>query len=390
VTAEAFDVVVLGGGIHGVGVLQAAAAAGYSACLLERRALASGTSSKSSKLIHGGLRYLETLQVSLVRESLREREILLRIAPELVELIPFHVPIYRHTSRRPLKVRAGLALYAGLARGGPGADWSAVPKHEWKALDGLALEELQAVFRYFDAQTDDAALVRAVARSAVELGGRIECPALFERARRTERGFAVQLEQAGSRREIAAKVLVNASGPWAAGVQQRIQGAPAPPQVELMQGAHIELEGALERGAYYCEAPSDRRAVFVLPWKGHTLVGTTETPFEGDPAHCVPLESEIEYLRSTFRRYFPGREPHLRAAWAGLRVLPKSEERAFSRPREAIFLADDAARPRSIGVFGGKLTGYRSTAEKILAMAAPALGPARIRALTSELALSGR
>ena len=154
-TTNLFDVVVIGGGIHGAGVAQAAAAQGYSVLVLEQSAIAAGTSSRSSKLIHGGLRYLENAQFSLVRECLRERALLLKNAPELVKLKPFYIPVYSETSRSAWQIRAGLALYSTL--GGLGADtrFKIVPRHEWGTLDGLDREDLHKVFRYYDGQTDD-------------------------------------------------------------------------------------------------------------------------------------------------------------------------------------------------------------------------------------------
>src|ERR1700736_645983 len=160
-----YDVIVVGGGIHGAGVLQAAAAAGYSGLLIEKRALASGTSSRSSKLIHGGLRYLESGQFTLVRESLRERAIHLRIAGDLVELKPFFIPVYRDTRRRPWQLKLGLWVCALLGGFDASTRFGAVPKREWSSLDGLETQGLEAVIRYHDAQTDDASLARAVVQS---------------------------------------------------------------------------------------------------------------------------------------------------------------------------------------------------------------------------------
>src|SRR6185436_2703518 len=171
-----YDLLIIGAGIHVVGVAQAAAAAGYSVLVLEKTALAAGTSSKSSKLIHGGLRYLETGQLRLVRESLREREILLRVAPELVHLVPFYIPVYRRTRRRPWQITVGLSLYAALGGFTSANRFARLARDEWAALDGLETRALQAVFRYHDAQTDDAALTRAVMRSAQSLGAELKMP----------------------------------------------------------------------------------------------------------------------------------------------------------------------------------------------------------------------
>src|ERR1700727_72754 len=157
-----YEVVIMGGGIHGAGVLQAAVAAGHIALLIERAGLASGTSSRSSKLIHGGLRYLESGQFALVRESLRERAMHLRFPPALCELKPFFIPVYRDTRRRPWQLKLGLWMYALLGGFDASTRFGTVPRHEWSSLDGLETHGLEAVIRYHDAQTDDASLTRAV------------------------------------------------------------------------------------------------------------------------------------------------------------------------------------------------------------------------------------
>lgn len=386
--APDYDVLVIGGGIHGAGAAQAAAAAGYRALLLEKKALAAGTSSRSSKLIHGGLRYLETFQLELVRESLQERAILLRIAPDLVRLAPFHLPIYPETSRRPWKISIGLSLYSLLARGGPGAGSQKVPRREWDGLDGLRTDGLQAVFRYQDACTDDAALTRAVAASAASLGAVIECPATLRAAKREEEGWLVRYETAGTEKECRASAVVNAAGPWANESLSRFAPAVPPHPIELVQGSHAVIEGTIERGFYYVEAPADRRAVFVMPWKrGSTLVGTTETPFSGKPDEVRPLPAELDYLKETFRRYFPERSWTLRESFAGLRVLPKEDRSPFHRPRGVFFGADDPARPRLVTVYGGKLTGYRSTSRKVMRILSRSLPPATPIADTATLPL---
>jgi len=384
---DPLDVLVIGGGIHGAGVLQAAAAAGHSATMLEASALARGTSSRSSKLIHGGLRYLETAQLSLVHESLTERAILLRIASHLVHLVPFMIPIYRHTSRRPWQIRVGLSLYALLGNLRRTARFETLPRAQWDALDGLETDGLQAVFRYHDGQTDDARLVRAVVASARELGARLRCPAEFLAARRESAGWRVRYRSGDAERECTCRTLVNAGGPWV----DRIQGALEPslprPGVELVAGAHVQVPGTLERGIYYTEAPRDRRAVFVMPWKGQTLVGTTETPYSGDPALVRPTDGEVEYLLETLTAYFPGHATEATDAWAGLRVLPRGEGRAFDRPREVTLVRDDERHPTCVSIYGGKLTGYRSTAQKVMHALSKTLPAATRRADTRTLVL---
>ncbi len=386
--AERFDVVVIGGGIHGVGVLQAAAAAGWRAALIEERALASGTSSRSSKLIHGGLRYLESRQFALVRESLAERRILLAIAPELVKLVPFHIPVYATTRRRPWQVRSGLALYSLLGGLGRSSHFRSLPRREWDELDGLSTEGLERVYRYYDGQTDDAALVRAVARSAEDLGAKIACPARFERARRVDEGFEIELAQDGKRLAWRAATLVNAGGPWVNLVRERIDPRPPGLEIDLIGGAHLEFDARLARGIYYAEAPRDGRAVFFMPWKERLLVGTTETPYRGDPRLVRPLSEELEYLQETLAAYFPRLEARLLDAWAGLRVLPHGEGAAFHRQRETTLARDDETRPRAIAIYGGKLTGYRATAAKVEALLARTLPPAARKADTATLRIA--
>ena len=186
-----YDVVVVGAGIHGAGVAQCAAASGYRVLVLEQYGPAAGTSSRSSKLIHGGLRYLETAQFPLVRQSLAERETLLRIAPLLVHRLEFFVPVYRETRRRPWELRLGLSLYAVLGGLGPQHRFRSLGRAEWGGLGGLRTEGLAAVYSYLDAQTDDAALTRAVLDSARSFGAEVSCPAAFQKATRTDAGYSI-------------------------------------------------------------------------------------------------------------------------------------------------------------------------------------------------------
>jgi glycerol-3-phosphate dehydrogenase len=388
---RAFDVVVVGGGIHGAGVLQAAVAAGHSALLIEKGALASGTSSRSSKLIHGGLRYLESGQFALVRESLRERAIHLRIAPDLVQLKPFFIPVYEETRRRPWQLKLGLALYALLGGLHRSMRFGSIAKSEWPRLDGLKTAHLDAVIRYYDAQTDDAQLTRAVVESARGLGGELAMPARFVGARLLDDGVQVTFESGSEISECRARVLVNAAGPWAPKVAHAIEPAIHVPDVDLVQGTHIVLPMRVTQGIYYVESPSDGRAVFVMPWHDATLVGTTETPFRGEPDQVTPLPAEEEYLLGVARHYFAAAQGFTRTdivqRFAGLRVLPAASQKAFDRSRETIFTADRDPYPRVLGIYGGKLTGWRAAAEHVLARIQPSLGKSPRRAATDQLVL---
>lgn len=366
--AERFDVLVIGGGIHGVGVAQAAACDGYSVLVLEQTALAAATSGRSSKLIHGGLRYLEGLHLSLVRESLRERALLLELAPDLVHLQSFHIPVYPETSRRPRVIRAGLTLYALLGGMHPANRFRTLRNEDWQELDGLQTQRLQAVFRYYDAQTDDAALTRAVMQSAVDLGAGLYCPAEFTAAEIAADGCRVHYRVNGTAKSCTAGVLVNAAGPWINAVAERIHPPPPKLAVDLVQGTHLVLEGRLTKGAYYLEAPADRRAVFLLPWKDRSLLGTTETRYHGNPAKVVPLPGEEAYLLETLQHYFPQRPVAVLERYAGLRVLPAAGGTVFARSRETRLEMDNPRRPRVVSIYGGKLTGYRATAQQVMGL----------------------
>lgn len=386
-----FDVVVIGGGIHGAGVLQAAAAAGHRCLLIERRGLASGTSSRSSKLIHGGLRYLESGQFRLVRESLHERAVMLRTARELVQLRPFYIPVYRNTRRRPWKLRLGLFAYAVLGGFSAGTGFGSVPKREWPSLDGLNTHNLDAVIRYHDAQTDDAELTRSVVDSAQGLGAQLAMPASFVRAQLQGDEALVNYEEGNSIKECRARVLVNAAGPWATHVARDVRPSIAIPRVDLVQGTHIVVPPPTTSGIYYVEAPRDGRAVFIMPWKGATMIGTTETVFHGEPDQVRPLPEEEQYLLEVAQAYFPALKSLTRddisERFAGLRVLPVGDGKAFGRSRETMLIGDRDERPRILSIYGGKLTAWRATAEQVMERIETSLPRRRSRVSTENLAL---
>ncbi|MDP6437887.1 MAG: FAD-dependent oxidoreductase [Gammaproteobacteria bacterium] len=387
-----YDVAVIGGGINGVGVAQAAAAAGHSVVLIEKQGLAAGTSSKSSMLIHGGLRYLESYEFGLVRESLRERALLLELAPDLVQLQSFLIPIYRNTRRSPLLLRTGLSLYYLLSGMNAAARFSGVPRLQWDGLNGLRTDNLRAVFRYTDARTDDALLTEAVMRSAQKLGAELLCPAAFTRAEVHDEGCELHYRTGEWERSCSARVLVNAAGPWINRVAAKIEPRIERISVELVQGTHIAVPGSLGDDFFYLESPRDGRAVFIMPRDGHLLIGTTETRYRENPDHVRPLPGEESYLLGVLRHYFPEftniNRSNLISSWAGLRVLPGGPGHAFHRSRETILQPDRRNRPRVLGIYGGKLTTYRATAEKVIERIAPSLPSRKPVADTARLQLS--
>ncbi|USD22343.1 glycerol-3-phosphate dehydrogenase/oxidase [Microbulbifer variabilis] len=365
-----FDVLVVGAGILGAGTAEALAKERHSVVILEQLGIAAATSSRSSKLIHGGLRYLESGQFRLVYECLRERHWLLENKPQLVRMVPFYIPIYRDSKRPPWMVRLGLSLYALLSGiGSEASRFRALPKSEWDTLPGLKQEDLLAVFRYYDAQTDDAALTRDVVASAIAHGAQIICPGSLVGAEVTEEGVRVDYVADGKLNTLHTRALVNCSGPWVATTNTRCSPSLTLPPIDLVAGTHILLPLSLGNKIFYVEA-EDHRAVFVMSWQDKTLVGTTERPFFGDPREVVPTMEEEAYLLRTVQQYFSQTRSlqveDICDSYAGLRVLPEAEKSPFARSRESMICCDNERNPRILAVAGGKLTSYRATARKIL------------------------
>ena len=351
--SESYDVVVIGGGIHGAGAAQAAAACGTRVLLLEQERYAGATSGRSSKLIHGGLRYLETGQLGLVRESLRERETLLKIAPALVKRAAFYIPVYAHTRRRPWRIRAGLTLYALLGGLEPAVRFRRLPRPEWAGLDGLKTAGLEAVFCYQDAQTDDV-LPRAVLDSA----RRLEAGLNARRAFFAPRGRGLQPALKSGARSSAARAPWSMPPPLGPAVLTALR---PPPRlaVDLVQGA---LRGGnpprclARRGA--------RRACGVrIPWRADTDRHHRDRVQKAIPA-VAPLAGEIDYLLETFRLHFPSSA----AARGELRRIARVAAGAgyIFTARETVSPPPITRRPRLVTIYGGKLTGYRATAERVL------------------------
>ena len=361
------DVIVVGGGIHGVSVAQAVVAAGYSVLLSEKSEIGSGTSSKSSKLIHGGLRYLESMQFSLVRSCLKERALLLKNAPELVKLVAFYIPVYKTTQRRPWQIAIGLHLYNLLS--GFNSPFSKLAKTDWANLDSLSLENLEAVFQYYDAQTDDVQLTRAVAKSAQSLGADVLTNSTVTHCQINEDDCVVDIMQSGSSKRYRCRVLVNATGANVNDFLKSCSPAQKGLEIDLVQGAHILLNTPAKKGVYYLESKSDQRAVFAMPWGDKTLVGTTETKIEDCHSVPAPFPHEIEDLLSVYNDYFRNDKMSSKdvvESFAGLRVLPRETSSVFSRARDTVFLVDSESNPRILSMYGGKLTAYRATADKVL------------------------
>ncbi len=367
-----YDITIIGAGIHGAGVAQAAAAKGHSVLLLEKNKIAGGTSSRSSKLIHGGLRYLEHFEFRLVFECLRERQTLLSIAPELVKLIPVFIPVYKKSFRSRFMIRIGLIFYSMLGRFKKNTFFKKVAKSKWHELDGLETKDLLAVYQFYDAQTDDVKLTQAVINSSIELGANVVVPCELLRVDYNSNGYDITYMEEDAVIDCTSRVIINAAGPWINEVLKLISPNEAKINIDLVQGAHIILNKKMQKGVYYADSPADGRAIFFIPWKGQTLVGTTETLFNGDIDNVEPLDKEVDYLLCNYNYYFSRSKPQVRAdivsKFAGLRVLMNSKDIAFKRSRDTFLLANDKNKPSLITISGGKLTSYRYTAERVMKM----------------------
>ena len=359
---KTYDLCVIGGGIQGAGVAQAAAISGLSVALIEKSDWGAGTSSKSSKLIHGGLRYLQTLQIGLVYESLRERRILMDIADDIVKPNWFYLPVYKTDRFAAWQVRLGLILYRILAGRKNLAGFKQLPREQWHQLEGLNISGLESVFVYQDAQTDDQALTRRVVASAEQHGATLLCPAKFLTAEKNDNGYLVSFAIEDKISSLKCRTLVNAAGPWVNRIAETIEPRPPTIDVDLVKGTHLEFTQQLSKKCFYIEAKQDHRAIFVLPFKGGTLLGTTEQLFDGNPDGVAPSEEETAYLLEIIHSHFPHFNHQPSTSWAGLRVLPASGTNPFQRSREVQF----AETKNYLAIYGGKLTGYRATAENAL------------------------
>ena len=384
---DLFDVLVIGGGIVGVGIARDAARRGFRTALVDRGDFASGTSGKTSRLIHGGLRYLQNYKVGLVRLAVRERDRLLETAPGLIHPLPFVIPAYRGRSPGPILLRFGLFLYDVLSK-------KTLPRRVWLRPDAasereprLARADLAGAGMYYDAWTDDARFVLAVVRQAAREGAEVtNYVEVTELIREDDRIVGAHLcdRIGGSVFEVRARVVVNATGVWL----DQLRLPRTFPTIRPTKGTHIFLPRAKvgNRHAVALTTRRDGRLVFVLPWNDLTLVGTTDTDFRGDPNRVTPDAGDVAYLLDVTNDAFPAAHvgpDDVVSAYAGLRPLLRraTEDRSeseVSREHE-VFLDPDGL----ISVAGGKFTTHRAMAEAVVDMVEVRLGERR-RNPTSE------
>jgi glycerol-3-phosphate dehydrogenase len=386
---DRFDVLVIGGGITGVGIALDAASRGFSVALVEQDDFASGTSGRSSRLVHGGLRYLEHREFGLVAESLRERGILYRLAPHLVRPIPMYMLADDLRSRATY--RAGLTAYELLAAGrNIGYHRSASAEQVRQAIPGLGGRSRG--FRYFECQVDDARLTIEVARAAHGFGA-----VLANHARVTDllgdgrvTGAAVADEMTGQRFEVRARAVVNAAGVWADRVTRLAgsdgsggSGGSGGGRLRPSKGAHLVFAPGAVQTTAALVTPSgadDGRFVFIVPWEDRVYAGTTDTAYQGDLDHPAVDAVDRDYILAAVARSFPGvTEREVVASWAGLRPL-LSQDEDLGDARTSDLSRNHAIFTEPPGLFtitGGKLTTYRAMAEDLVDRVAAALGDAR-------------
>jgi glycerol-3-phosphate dehydrogenase len=395
--AQSFDVLVIGGGIHGAAVARDAAGRGLKVMLAEMGDYASATSSASSKLIHGGLRYLEQLELALVRESLLERAQLLRTAPHLVAPLRFLVPIYGWQKRPALLMHAGLALYDLLSIGDGLPRSGRLKAEEFASLPRLRRENLDAVLHYHDCQTDDARLVIAVLLDARARGADVRNRRAVTAIEPLPNGYAVEIDERGVKRRVDARYIVNAAGPFVQHVDAMSRIAPPPHRLSLVRGSHIVLRmpEPAEGDAYTLQDGEDR-VVFVIPWldRRFLIVGTTEVPETGDPSAATCSLPEQTYLLDAYNRYFapPGRpatDADVVWTFAGVRALQDDRDMKPSRLTRRPALASIANGTGGfVTLYGGKLTTHRAFAEAVLEALA-ALGAKMAGPWTRDVPLYG-
>ncbi len=381
-TAAPFDVAIIGGGINGCGIARDAAGRGWSVFVCDKGDLAGATSSASTKLIHGGLRYLEYLEFRLVREALAEREILWRIAPHIVWPVRFVLPL--HKGLRPAwLLRLGLFLYDHLGGRRLLPPTRAVRLDREAAGQPLKPEFVRG-FEYSDCWVEDSRLVVLNAMDALELGATIVPRTRCLTGRREDGVWKLTLRDEKTSRlyEIRASTLVNAAGPWVNDVLTSTLACEAPAPVRLVKGSHIVVPSLYSHDHCYIFQNSDGRVFFAIPFESNfTLIGTTDLDYAGDPDAVAATEDEIAYLCGAASEYFaaPVAPDQVKWTYSGVRPLyDDGASAAQAATRDYVLKLDGkAGEPPLLSVFGGKITTYRRLAESALAMLARHLPPPR-------------
>jgi len=389
---ELYDILVVGGGINGAGIACDAAGRGLRVALCEQADLAQATSSSSSKMIHGGLRYLEYYEFGLVRKALQEREVMMAKAPHIIRPLRLYLP-HMNSVRPAWMVRIGLFLYDHLARQKKLPKSQGINFRRHPAGQPLR-QEFKAGFAYSDCWVDDSRLVVLNALSAARNGAAVMTRTRLIGARRVDGTWHAELRDEGTGRaiECRARILVNAAGPWVQPVLEAALDTPPRNQMRLVKGSHLVVPRLVDDDHGYLLQLDDRRVIFVLPFEGaFSLIGTTDITYDGDPADIRAEDDEIRYLCDAVNRYFSKQITPADVVWsfAGVRPLVEDEAAdpaAVTRDYHLDLDANDSAP--LLSVFGGKITTYRVLAEEAMAMLKPHL-PQMGRDWTASAALPG-
>lgn len=392
------DVIIIGAGINGAGIARDAAMRGLSVLLLDKGDIGGGTSSWSTRLIHGGLRYLEHGEFGLVRESLRERETLLHIGPHLIRPLQILVPIYKNARRGPLTMRAGLFAYDVLCLD------QTLPRHRMlsradalKRAPGLNAEGLVGAAIYFDAQVEFAErLVLENALSARAHGAVISTYARVDKliVEAGDMGCVVFTDVVtGESHSACGKIVINAAGPWIDRLLDHV-GAGSPRLIGGTKGSHIivaPFPGA-PASALYVEAKTDHRPFFIIPWNGRYLIGTTDIRYEGDLDHVEIDDEEIDYLVGETNRVIPKANltrEHILYTYSGVRPLPFTDDKDEQSITRRHFIRQNPHMKNLLSIVGGKLTTYRSLAEQTVDLIFKRLQKSSPKCTTAQVPLPG-
>ncbi|WP_315838194.1 glycerol-3-phosphate dehydrogenase [Bradyrhizobium prioriisuperbiae] len=394
-TDQVFDLAIIGGGINGCGIARDAAGRGNSVFLCEMNDLASGTSSWSTKLIHGGLRYLEYYEFRLVREALMEREVLWQIAPHIIRPLRFVLP--HHRGLRPAwLLRLGLFMYDHLGGRKLLPSARSVDLRRDEVGRPLAPDRFSRGFEYSDCFVDDARLVVLNAIDAAERGAVIRTRTRAVQARRVADCWQVTVQDTitGAQETIRARTLINAGGPWVDEVLSQRAGVNAKAKVRLVQGSHIVVRRLYEHDRAYIFQNEDGRIIFAIPYQNDfTLIGTTDRDYDGDPAKVKITNDEINYLCEAVSEYFakPVLPEDVVWTYAGVRPLyDDGASDAKAATRDYVFELDTPGGLPLLSIFGGKITTYRRLSEEALEHVAAHLHGTKARAgWTATAALPG-
>ena len=393
-TPDTYDLVIVGGGINGAGIARDAAGRGLKVLLCERDDLAAHTSSASTKLVHGGLRYLEYYEFGLVRKALIEREVLLRSAPHIIWPLRFVMPHSRGLRPRWM-IRLGLFLYDHL--GGrkllPGSSGIKLREHQ----AGQQLQsKLTHGYVYSDCWVQDSRLVVLNAVDAAERGATVLPYTACQGAERNADHWVVKLadQRSGETRQVHARALVNAAGPWVSRFLEKAGQARPDKRVRLIKGSHIVVHQLFDHDYAYIFQNPDRRVIFVIPYEGkYTLIGTTDEMFDGDASRVEISDSEIDYLCGTVNEFFERQIGRDDIAWtySGVRPLyDDAAENASAVTRDYVLdLDSETGKAPILSIFGGKITTYRKLAEEAIELLASPLKLRDDQQWTAEAPLPG-